>query len=142
MSFWKERIVTHSYTLHSYTFLLSSISWHGIMCTLGWNNFWRSILTFDQENYFSSARKTTKYHWNLTKKESKSNCISRKSCLMPCLKTILNCFALEQSTFKTKHGIRLNFSSGNPVSFCYGRLLRHSLCKWGSAGSAGSVFKI
>ena len=34
---------------------------------------------------------------------SKSKCISRKSCLMPCLKTILNCFALEHSAFKTKH---------------------------------------
>ena len=27
---------------------------------------------------------------------------SRKSGLMPCLKTILNCFALEHSAFKTK----------------------------------------
>ena len=33
----------------------------------------------------------------------KSKCISRKSGLMPCLKTILNCFALEHSAFKTKH---------------------------------------
>ena len=35
----------------------------------------------------------------------KSKCISRKSGFMPCL---LNCFALEDSAFKTKHGIRLN----------------------------------
>ena len=41
---------------------------------------------------------------------------------MPCLKTILNCFALEHSAFKNKtfenvlrHGIRLNFSSDNPA---------------------------
>ena len=34
---------------------------------------------------------------------SKSKCISRKSGLMPCLKTILNFFALEHSTLKTKH---------------------------------------
>ena len=33
----------------------------------------------------------------------KSKCISRKSGLMPCLKTILKCFALEHSAFKTKH---------------------------------------
>ena len=33
----------------------------------------------------------------------KSKCISRKLGLMPCLKTILNCFALEHSAFKTKH---------------------------------------
>ena len=30
----------------------------------------------------------------------KSKCISRKSGLMLCLKTILNCFALEHSAFK------------------------------------------
>ena len=34
---------------------------------------------------------------------SMSKCISRKWGLMPCLKTILNYFALEQSAFKTKH---------------------------------------
>ena len=34
---------------------------------------------------------------------TKSKCISRKLGLMPCLKTILNCFALEHSAFKTKH---------------------------------------
>ena len=33
----------------------------------------------------------------------KSKCISRKSSLMPCLKTKFNCFALEHSEFKTKH---------------------------------------
>ena len=34
---------------------------------------------------------------------SKSKCISRKSGLKPCHKTILNCFALEHSAVKTKH---------------------------------------
>ena len=33
----------------------------------------------------------------------KSKYISRKSGRMPCHKTILNCFALEQSASKTKH---------------------------------------
>ena len=32
-----------------------------------------------------------------------SKIISRKSGLMPCLKTILNCFLLENRAFKTKH---------------------------------------
>ena len=35
---------------------------------------------------------------------------------MPCtIKTILNCFALEHSAFKTEHAIRLNFSPDNPA---------------------------
>jgi hypothetical protein len=52
---------------------------------------------------------------------TQSKCISRKLGLMPCLKTILYCLALEHSAFKTKHlkmsyhGIRLNFSSDNPA---------------------------
>ena len=33
----------------------------------------------------------------------KSKCISRKSDLMPCHNTFLNCFALEHIAFKTKH---------------------------------------
>ena len=43
-----------------------------------------------------------------------------------CVKTILNCFALEHSAFKTKHlkvslrhGIRLIFSSDNPEGFSH-----------------------
>ena len=39
--------------------------------------------------------------------KNKSKCISRKSGLMPCLKTILNCFALEHSAFKTKHFLQI-----------------------------------
>ena len=35
--------------------------------------------------------------------DTKSKCISRNSRLMPTLRTILNCFALEHSAFKTKH---------------------------------------
>ena len=45
---------------------------------------------------------------------TESKFISRKSCLMPCLKLILNCFALEHSAFKTKH-LKVSSSSDNPA---------------------------
>ena len=41
--------------------------------------------------------------WNLPNLLLMCKYISRKSGLMPCLKTILKCFALEHSAFKTKH---------------------------------------
>ena len=77
---------------------------------------------------------------------TKSKCISRKLGLMPCLKTILNCFALKHSAFKTKdlkdsiflQIILLSHSKAEGIhfSFWYTTLQRHE----GNIGDGGNSF--